>query len=399
MNEDFQQIESFSAKAGGFYHKETKETDSYSAEQQKLRQELAKVVISALGKEDFIFGGFVRHQVEGLPFNDIDIICNSKINCCWTHAREDSFNKMIGSLRSKFEPKGYRVKVDISRLAYNKFKPIYKRDVSIFDQDNKKILDIDLMVTRDNDPFSVIDFDVNCLTIGNDGEIRAAPGFAKNELILNITNRKCKKNKSVDWRIDKFIREGYTIINDLEKIKQENKIMAATTTKQSFMQMSKEDGEEALYRVGATQMSKAAKRTIVAVLKSKGALGSKGKKQAKSSELAIQEILDSPLGDIFVSGMLGYGLTYVPGFGQDPRIQRLAKEFRVGAMTQAGNEIMGVAMESFLPEISGILDKLPEVKEVAKTRVAAPTDEAIEAEVEHEAEEAQQAEAKPQLRA
>ena len=45
-----------------------------------LKKTLAKEIIKCLGKDDFIFGGYVRHQVAGEDFNDIDIICHSKLN-------------------------------------------------------------------------------------------------------------------------------------------------------------------------------------------------------------------------------------------------------------------------------------------------------------------------------
>lgn len=120
----------------------------------------------------------------------------------------------------------------------------------------------------------------------------------------------------------------------------------------SFWDMVKSDAETAGYRVAATQLSKGTKAAILKLIESQGMDGNGIK--------AIEDILDSEFGAALISVGLGYGLTYMPKIGEDPRVEKLATEFRVGGMGAAGNVVAGIAMEHLLPVITGALASLPE---------------------------------------
>ena len=141
-------------------------------------------------------------------------------------------------------------------------------------------------------------------------------------------------------------------------------------TENNFLSMIKSDGENALYRVAATQMNKAVKNGIIKLMQSKGADNERIKN--------ISEILDTEIGSALVAAILGTALTYAPKISEDPRAKKLAEEFRIKSMETIGNEVVGAAIEHLLPEVMSILSTLPE----HTTRLAETIDHAHTEDVE-----------------
>jgi hypothetical protein len=124
-----------------------------------------------------------------------------------------------------------------------------------------------------------------------------------------------------------------------------------TMNKPSFTETLKANAVSAGYRVAGTQLTATVKGAILTVMRNKGADG--GAIQAFSA------FLDTEFGAAMISFMIGSGLPYVPHFGEDPRVVRLATELQVGGMATAGNAIIGEAMQHVLPAITQILQSLP----------------------------------------
>ena len=124
-----------------------------------------------------------------------------------------------------------------------------------------------------------------------------------------------------------------------------------TMSKPSFTESLKANAVSAGYRVAGTQLTSVVKSAILTVMRDKGADG--GAIQAFST------FLDTEFGAAMISFMIGSGLPYVPHFGDDPRVARLATELQVGGMATAGNAIIGEAMQHVLPAVSQILSNLP----------------------------------------
>lgn len=141
-----------------------------------------------------------------------------------------------------------------------------------------------------------------------------------------------------------------------------------TMSKTSFWDTMKSEGKEAGWRIASTQIMKAAKTGILAALRSKGTDGGK--------LAAIAEFLDTEIGNAIISGSLGHVLPHLPGnMGKDPRVVKLAKEFRVQGYTTAGNELVGTAMEHILPAITTALQALPKDGEETGTKTRVSHDE------------------------
>lgn len=179
----------------------------------------------------------------------------------------------------------------------------------------------------------------------------------------NIIDKSFLDNKSFVGKATG--KSNFWLIRSVSGFKKiEEKKMTDNKERPAFMEMMKVDATAAAYRVAANQMTKGIKSGILAMMEKNGHGSDKIK--------AISEMLDSEFGTSLVSILLGFGLTYVPHISNDPRAQKLAGEFRVNGMAVAGNAVMDVALEHFLPVITGALSSLPSA-EVPAIRVSEPT--------------------------
>lgn len=193
-------------------------------------------------------------------------------------------------------------------------------------------------------------------------------------------NKKAKQlginpDKKVAWNVDDYT----TIIKVLSKStnnsadaqnKEENMPYDTDGEEITMLDMLKADALSAGYRVAANQMTKGVKGALLLSMKDKGMDG--GKIQA------ISEMLDTEMGEALISTLLGYGLTYIPGLGEDPRAQTLAEEFRINGIATAGNVIADSLFQHLLPAINSAMASLPPAEEVlrlkkpARKRIATP---------------------------
>jgi hypothetical protein len=200
--------------------------------------------------------------------------------------------------------------------------------------------------------------------------------------IIN-TNGKLNKIENVRWLTPEEKAHWSKLSPDLFKIKPLKKLSTkepqmtnsvfdihdapeAAKETPSFMDNLKKDTVNAGYRVAATQVGKLAQNGIVIALEKKG--------MGNDKVAAIKDLLESEVGTALIQVLLGYGLNYVPGMKNDPRVERLAEEFRVSGTAVAGNLVVGSALEYVLPAIQEAIKSLPELPsltEKAKTRVGA----------------------------
>jgi len=176
-------------------------------------------------------------------------------------------------------------------------------------------------------------------------------------------------------------------------IKKEEKKMSEEKENQSFGKMLKQDFTNAAWRGAATQLTNAVQGAILLMLKDKG---------ADENKIAVmKEILDTEYGKILIRAILGYSLTYMPTIGEDPRVQRLAEEFRVSAMDRSMEEVVGAASQYLMPAVKTAIAALPPIEEAVpevlkskkKKRVSHKTRVAEEQEVEETEQVAKKAEA------
>lgn len=160
--------------------------------------------------------------------------------------------------------------------------------------------------------------------------------------------------------IENIKKEGNTMSKDKEE-----------TKKDGFGVMFKQDFADAAWRSGATQVTNAVQTGILAMLKDKG---------MEESKLTVaRELLETDFGKILIRAALGYGLTYAPVIGEDPRAVKLAKELRVGAMGEGMDQVAGVALQYLMPAVTQAIAALPPIESAipglkGKKRVAAAAD-------------------------
>lgn len=112
----------------------------------------------------------------------------------------------------------------------------------------------------------------------------------------------------------------------------------------TFKDTFKSDLRDAGYRVASTQLTKAAKAALLACFKTDGVTNSKLE--------VIKELLETEFGSAFISAIIGYAITYSPNkFSKDPRVAKLAEEFRINSMTIAGNEIVSSVIKNVIPAL------------------------------------------------
>lgn len=165
---------------------------------------------------------------------------------------------------------------------------------------------------------------------------------------------------------------------------------------EGFMQMCKDDMEEAAYRGAARQITKGTRAILVAFLKSQGA--------KKAWIKAIVEMSESDWGCSMISWGLGVVLTYAPHLRENAHCQILAKEFRVEGLGSAVSQVGDIFRAQFEPMILKAVASLPTPpaeklrileEEKKGRRVADPTVNAAQAEQEAIATEAALKEQKP----
>lgn len=284
----------------------------------------------------------------------------------------------------------------------------YRRTEYTVDKNGSRgTLNVYSPVDDDGEEFTIDDViearysaDVNRLWMDSTGNIDVSEGcgFTLDEITENISSKKykvCDENFG-DTEAYELSKDNYTQYVPKKKVvdkfvepkpinsKNEThtkEIGKMGTKADGFMGMIKVDAENAAYRVAATQISNGTKGAILAIMEKQG----HGSDRIK----AISDLLDTEFGTALISLLVGAGLTYAPHISEDPRVARLAGEFRVNGMATAGNAIFETATQHFLPVIMNAISALPppaEAAEDVKIRVPAQN-ETAEAESEEDEDE------------
>lgn len=149
----------------------------------------------------------------------------------------------------------------------------------------------------------------------------------------------------------------------------------SSTGSKSILEMVKADAGNAAYRVAAKQINTGLRNAIVEMLKAKG---------TSSAHIeGIAAFLETEWGAALLGSIAGHGLGYIPGIKDDPRVVRLAGEFRVSSMATVGNEIFTAALGQLLPVLTTALNSLPaEASSGQTTEGHKSTTEEMEIEIE-----------------
>ena len=148
------------------------------------------------------------------------------------------------------------------------------------------------------------------------------------------------------------------------------------TEKKSAFQIVKSDGEEAAYRVAGKRISQGGSALITKMLKS--GLG-------PEHGASVEAIMQTPAGVALTQLAMGWGLTMagqnMGGMAADPRLQKLASEFRIQGTAEGLDMVVGGVMEHLMPVLNDALKMLPGGAEetVTNARIAAPVEAPVAA--------------------
>jgi hypothetical protein len=172
--------------------------------------------------------------------------------------------------------------------------------------------------------------------------------------------------------LDTNLRRAWESLHDDTKIIKITKVATATQQKETTManeskstfEQLKDDASEAAYRITAKKMTEGVRAGLLMAIATKGGGNDKA--------AAIGAALETEYGEGFIGYLLGQGLQHIPGIKDDPRAPRLAREFRVGGMSTAGEALVSQAMEFILPAIKEAMKNLPELPATTTTNVRVP---------------------------
>ena len=135
---------------------------------------------------------------------------------------------------------------------------------------------------------------------------------------------------------------------------------------QSFADMFKADLTKASYNVAANQITVGLQQSLLMIFANKGA--------TKEQLVGIEAFFKSEYGKALIQLVCGFALTYAPidVIQSDSRAQKLAESFRVKGMETVGNEVVGVAIQHFVPVIMSALNNIPPSTNNEKIRVKKP---------------------------
>ncbi len=122
---------------------------------------------------------------------------------------------------------------------------------------------------------------------------------------------------------------------------------------QSFFETFKSDSADAAFRVASDKIAEGARQMIALAIMAKMGDG--------ATKEGVEAVLNTPMGKALIQASAGYALTYLAParIKKDPRVKRLAKEFRVAGMATAGAFLADNVIDHITPIIESALDMLP----------------------------------------
>ena len=173
------------------------------------------------------------------------------------------------------------------------------------------------------------------------------------------------------------VRDGDLMVESpaIKDIAAETTTLAKGNKKNMSSMNLKDEAIEAAYRVAVTQIRK----MIQGFLADQMAKGARGKKAQENARSAAMAFFSSELGAAILCGVIGSLLPMISDKLPEKytvHLDRLAKEFRVDAMTTAGNELIELlkgSAGSLMDGVSATLDTLD--KQTSKMEIEEATNE------------------------
>jgi hypothetical protein len=345
------------------------------------RKQLAENIINLFKDNAYVFGGYLRDEVAGVPFVDLDMYFPT-LDLGYDFKSDYS---VVQSLRRA----GYTI-VDLGETKVYNVDPEAKdengmpkdrfwsgktrggkarvRKFEVEDKVHGVTIRFDMVsgtnvVSREDDhPFVVgLDADVNCLWRDKSGGLQVARNmqnrFTVDGIKKNIADRIfiAMEGDVREERITKLTAKGYKSANSSKAskvskkvTKKESKVMSQDG--QTFGEQFKDEMVQAAYQAAGKEVAKGVKAGLIAAAKAHG---------ADDGALAgLAKLLDSEAGEAAISAMLGHALPHAPMVGENEHVQILAEKMRVNGYAQGMSIMFGLMMTFIMPSISKSLEGL-----------------------------------------
>lgn len=398
--------------------------DNINSDLNIRRKRLAEKVIKLFDKNGYVFGGYLRDEVAGVPFTDVDIFFPSR-NVGYERAFDSTVVSELkkagltiidlGEKKTYLEPKEFEDENGKKRK--NRHRDHFMvRKFELEDKMTGTTVQFDMVfgsileraraigVNKDFPFVAGLDADVNCLWRGKNGQLCVAPNMANkttvDEVKKNIINRVFvpMNDKVREERLNKLTAKGYkaiakatTKVSTVSKKDKKESIMTTSKNEQSFSEQMKDEIIQGAYQAAGDELAAGVKEGLLAAAKSFGADdGAIG---------ALTAFLDTPAGLAAIESALGHALPHAPMIGDNEHVEAVAKQMRVRGYAQGMKILFSVMMQFILPLLSATFEKLDKQIAAANsmTQMLGPskgkTKARIAKDAEHEAEGEAEAEA------
>lgn len=352
------------------------------------RNEIAAHVRAYMANGEYVFGGFVRDKIAGVPFNDMDIRVNNKA----------SAESLFSSLRKI----GYEVYQDTYDSSYT-IDNHTKQKVTVKNRNTGISIDLDVLSPMpgytDADPIDsdTIDADINALKLHKNSSITAACGMSVHIASKNIAEKKFVAfnvgKPGMAKRFRKLKAKGYSVGNytedQLYKVtpahpsvasalaaagltgKKETPMNNSNKGMNGFTALMKRSAIAGGYGAVATQATKRTKNALLKVMEKKG--------MDSATIMVMASLLETEGGTTLIHLMLGMGCIYapIPGMKDNEHVQKLGEHFVEKGFETGMSSAMDLLAEVIGPALTEALGAVQDGQRVevpalegAKQRVA-----------------------------
>lgn len=348
-----------------------------------IRNKIAEQVREAMSDNGYVFGGFVRDKLAGVPFTDIDV----RVDSPKVAQRTIEILKNLGYRVAPSDNHGSNVSKFHSKIRWIIYHP----------SDAASPVDLDIVCPlpghENASPIDIdtIDADINALILCHDGEVSALAGMCLVIASRNIRNRKyCSFNSddpSMAERHAKLKAKGYTDQDDFDFDEEEEEevyygIAAPTSNSvpdykkevimnnKNVSELMKRSATAGGYGAVAMQATKRTKGALIKILEKKGA--------DHATMMVVSSLLDTEGGTTLVHLMLGMCCIYapIPGLKDNEHVQKLGEHFVTKGFETGMSSGMDLLAEVIGPAIAEAFGALQQQRvetpalESAKQRVA-----------------------------
>ena len=338
------------------------------------KRSLAEDVISMLNKHGYVFGGYLRDEITGSDFSDVDMY----FPMTDPYYDQSSLDGIISNL----EKAGYVVRILDDAPPYGNHK-LEKRTIEItkkgyppYHEDSRVTFDLvrskSNKVTPEQDtPWSHgnLDVDINCLYRHKFGDIRAGAGYNLDDVVTNIRNKVYAVVPGVflqSWRSSKLRAKGFKDITEGVRVSTASENKQETSSVNKTESTDKPSLKDALKKAAiAGTYAAVAKETVDVTIAAIG-MALKDNGADDSVQQSVLKFFQTEAGHALLSMGLGIALREVPMLYDQKFVPELSDKMLEGGVSRAESFALQASMKYLLPAIMGSLAGLRSLEKLGE---------------------------------